>query len=46
LKLSKNDGPEHLKALTEIFGKAPFEDLDEDNPFLSSDLDELFAISW
>jgi len=42
----KNDGPEHLKALTEIFGKVPAEDLNEDNPFSSSDLDQLFAIPW
>jgi len=45
----ENNGPEHLKALMEIFETTPFEDLDEDNPFSSSDLDELFAIpkhSW
>lgn len=42
----ENNGPEHLKALMEIFGTTPSEDLDEDNPFLSSDLDELFAIPW
>ena len=38
----KNDGPKHLEALTEIFGKTPSEDVNEDNPFSSSDLDNLF----
>lgn len=45
----KNNGPEHLKALTENFGVTPIDDdlysgidFDEGNPFLSSDLDELF----
>jgi len=45
----KNNGPEHLQALTEIFGITTPDDwyldidFDQDNPFMSSDLDDLFS---
>lgn len=45
----KNNGPEHLQALTEIFGMTTSDDwysdidFDQDNPFMSIDLDDLFS---